>query len=63
MTYFETRNTFSKNSCNIYQCQGLPPGQYSFPFTFKTFEGWPASFDYSSKYKKGKTIYTITVAV
>lgn len=47
----------------LYQCQGLAPGQYSFPFSFKTFEGWPASFDHITQTKKGVIIYHMTVAI
>lgn len=63
MTYFETRNMFTQNKANIYNCQGLAPGQYSFPFVFKTFEGWPASFQHITPKKKGVIIYNMTVAV
>ncbi len=39
------------------------PGQYSFPITFKTFEGWPASFEYYTARKKGKICYHLVAAV
>lgn len=63
MEYFETRNMFTKNRSMIYQCQGLQPGQYSFPFSFKTFEGWPASFDHITPRKKGAIIYHMVVGI
>lgn len=63
MSYYETRNMFTKNNAMIYQCQGLAPGQYSFPFCFKTFEGWPASFDHITPQKKGVIVYNMTVAI
>lgn len=47
----------------IYQCNGFAPGQYSFPFCFKTFEGWPASFQHRTQRKKGVIVYHITVAI
>lgn len=47
----------------IYQCTGFALGQYSFPFSFKTFEGWPASFKHITPRKKGVIIYTMTVAI
>jgi hypothetical protein len=37
MQYFETRNMFTRQKTMIYNCSGFPPGQYSFPFSFKTF--------------------------
>ena len=63
MTYYETRNQFTKTKVMIYQCSGFPPGQYSFPFSFKTFEGWPASFSYYTKTKKGVISYHMTAAL
>ena len=63
MAYYETRNMFTKNRAPIYQCQGLAPGQYSFPFCFKTFEGWPASFEHKTPRKKGVIIYHMTVGI
>lgn len=63
MSYFETRNMFTKNKAMIYQCNGFQPGQYSFPFSFKTFEGWPASFMHNTQRKKGVIIYSMTVAI
>lgn len=45
MSYFETRNVFTTIKTMVYSCNGMAPGQYSFPISFKTFEGWPASFD------------------
>lgn len=47
----------------IYQCNGLPQGQYSFPFSFKTFEGWPASFAHRELEKKGMIVYNITAII
>ena len=47
----------------VYQCSGFPPGQYSFPFNFKTFEGWPASFSYYTPTKKGVITYHMTAAI
>lgn len=47
----------------IYQCSGFPPGQYSFPFRFKTFEGWPASFAHYTPTKKGVIIYHMVAAI
>ena len=52
-----------KNKMIIYQCPGLQPGQYSFPFCFKTFEGWPASFDHITPRKKGAIIYHMVVEI
>lgn len=43
--YHENRNLFTSAKTMVYSCNGLMPGQYSFPISFKTFEGWPASFD------------------
>jgi hypothetical protein len=63
MTYFETRNMFTKSKAMVYQCNGFAPGQYSFPFSFKTFEGWPASFQHITPRKKGVIIYHMTVAI
>lgn len=63
MRYFETRNMFTRQKTMIYQCQGFAPGQYSFPFSFKTFEGWPASFSHREYAKKGVIIYHMTVAI
>lgn len=63
MQYYETRNTFAKQKNMIYQCNGFAPGQYSFPFSFKTFEGWPASFQHITQRKKGVIIYRMTVAL
>lgn len=63
MEYFETRNMFTRNKLQIYQCSGFAPGQYSFPFSFKTFEGWPASFSHYSPTKKGVIIYNMTVSI
>lgn len=63
MTYYETRNMFTKSKAMIYQCNGFAPGQYSFPFSFKTFEGWPASFQHITPRKKGIIIYHMTVAI
>jgi hypothetical protein len=54
---------FTKNKTMIYQCNGFNPGQYSFPFSFKTFEGWPASFQHITSTKKGVIIYHMTVAI
>ena len=54
---------FTKNKVMIYQCNGFQPGQYSFPFSFKTFEGWPASFNHRTQRKKGVIIYNMTVAI
>ena len=54
---------FVRNKVLIYQCQGLAPGQYCFPFSFKTFEDWPASFDHIRPQKKGAIIYHMTVGV
>jgi hypothetical protein len=45
MRYHDTRNVFTSAKTMVYACNGLGPGQYSFPISFKTFEGWPASFD------------------
>jgi len=47
----------------IYQCNNFPPGQYSFPFSFKTFEGWPASFNYYTPAKKGVISYHMVAAI
>ena len=63
MRYYETRNMFTKNKMLMYQCQGLQPGQYSFPFSFKTFEGWPASFSHNEREKKGIIIYHIGAVI
>ena len=63
MSYFETRNMFTKNKVMIHQCSGFQPGQYSFPFSFKTFGGWPASFRHDTQKKKGIIIYQMTVAI
>jgi hypothetical protein len=63
MEYFETRNMFTKNKTMVYQTSTLVPGQYSFPFCFKTFEGWPASFSYKTPRKKGVIEYHMTVAL
>ena len=54
---------FTKNKLMIFQCNGFNPGQYSFPFSFKTFEGWPASFKHIKAAKKGVIVYRITVAI
>jgi hypothetical protein len=54
---------FGRIKTMIYDCQGLMPGQYSFPITFKTFEGWPASFEYYTPRKKGKICYHLVAAV
>lgn len=54
---------FTKNKMMIYQCSGFPPGQYSFPFSFKTFEGWPASFNHHSERKKGVIVYHLLAAI
>jgi hypothetical protein len=54
---------FTKNKAMIFQCNGFNPGQYSFPFSFKTFEGWPASFQHITSTKKGVIIYHMTVAI
>lgn len=54
---------FAKNKSMIYQCNGFAPGQYSFPFSFKTFEGWPASFQHKTQRKKGVIVYHITAAI
>lgn len=63
MRYYETRNMFTKNRMPIYQCNGFASGQYSFPISFKTFEGWPASFSHITPRKKGLIIYQMTVAI
>lgn len=63
MSYYETRNMFTKNKVMVYQCNGFQPGQYSFPFCFKTFEGWPASFSHITQKKKGVIIYHMSVAI
>jgi len=63
MQYFETRNMFTRQKMMIFNCSGFPPGQYSFPFSFKTFEGWPASFNYYTPQKKGIIIYHMTAAI
>lgn len=63
MTYYETRNQFTRSKVMIYQCSGFPPGQYSFPFSFKTFEGWPASFNYYTPNKKGVISYHMVAAI
>lgn len=47
----------------IYQCNGLTPGQYSFPFSFKTFEGWPASFQHITPRKKGVITYRMSICI
>jgi hypothetical protein len=47
----------------VYSCNGLAPGQYSFPISFKTFEGWPASFDYNTPRKKGRIIYRMAANI
>ena len=47
----------------IYQCNGFASGQHSFPISFKTFEGWPASFSHITPRKKGLIIYQMTVAI
>lgn len=54
---------FTKSQSMIFQCSGFAPGQYSFPFSFKTFEGWPASFRHITPRKKGLIIYRMTVAI
>ena len=48
MTYYETRNPFARSKFMFYQFSGFPPEQYTFPFSFKTLEGWPASYNYIS---------------
>ena len=63
MKYFETRNMFTKKKVMIHHCSGFPQGQFSFPFSFKTFEGWPASFNYHTPQKKGVIIYHMTAAI
>ena len=63
MKYYETRNMFSRNKAMIYQCSGFQPGQYSFPFSFKTFEGWPASFNHYTPQKKGVIVYHMVAAI
>jgi hypothetical protein len=63
MTYYETRNQFTRSKVMIFQCSGFPPGQYSFPFSFKTFEGWPASFNYYTPKKKGVISYHMVAAI
>lgn len=63
MSYFETRNMFTRQKTMIYNCSGFPPGQYSFPFSFKTFEGWPASFNHYTPQKKGVIIYHMVAAI
>lgn len=47
----------------IYQCNNFAQGQYSFPFSFKTFEGWPASFIHYTPQKKGIIIYNMTASI
>lgn len=37
MSYYETRNVFATIKTMVYVCNGLAPGQYSFPISFKTF--------------------------
>lgn len=54
---------FTRNKMMIYNCSGFPPGQYSFPFSFKTFEGWPSSFNHHTPQKKGIIIYHMTAAI
>jgi hypothetical protein len=54
---------FTRSKSMVYQCSGFPPGQYSFPFSFKTFEGWPASFNFYSPQKKGIIIYHMVAAI
>jgi hypothetical protein len=63
MKYFETRNMFTRSKMMVYNCTGFPPGQYSFPFSFKTFEGWPASFIHYTPQKKGIITYSMTAAI
>ena len=63
MKYYETRNMFARNKMMIYNCSGFPPGQYNFPFSFKTFEGWPASFSHHTPQKKGIIIYHMVAAI
>jgi hypothetical protein len=63
MQYFETKNMFTRNKAMIFQCPGFQPGQYSFPFSFKTFEGWPASFIHHTPQKKGVITYNMSVAI
>lgn len=41
----------------------MAPGQYSFPFSFKTFEGWPASFMHDTPRKKGVIVYRMSVLI
>jgi len=54
---------FTRQKVMIYNCNNFPPGQYSFPFSFKTFEGWPASFIHYTPKKKGIIIYHMTAAI
>jgi hypothetical protein len=54
---------FTKNRSLIYQCNGFASGQYSIPFSLKTFEGWPAAFSHITPRKKGVIIYHMTVAI
>ena len=54
---------FTRNKAMVYQCSGFAPGQYSFPFSFKTFEGWPASFNHYTREKKGVIIYHMVAAL
>lgn len=63
MRYYETRNMFTRQKMMIYNCSNFLPGQYSFPFSFKTFEGWPASFIHYTPQKKGIIIYHMTAAI
>ena len=54
---------FTKCKMTVFNCSGFMPGQYSFPFSFKTFEGWPASFNHYTPRKKGVIIYHMLAAV
>ena len=63
MQYFETRNKFTSCKMRIFDCSGFQPGMYSFPFCFKTFEGWPASFNHHTPQKKGVIIYHMLAAI
>lgn len=63
MKYSQSRNLFAREKMMVYECDGLMPGQYSFPISFKTFEGWPATFDYNLPTKKGKIKYHLSAQV
>jgi hypothetical protein len=48
MEFHEERRELATATVRLFDGNKLATGDYTFPFSFKSFQNWPGSFSYSS---------------